>query len=187
MAQATRVCPECRKGYPARIPMCPEHGFDLVEADALATKTDDRTVTAAPPVTAATHVPDAAGAQPGSTAGSPTPAGGATPAGDPGPGVAVVLAGASFPVPPGRGLVLGRFEELQTAEALTPFDNVSRVHCRVFITGGSVFVEDLGSTNGTWVDGRRIAPNQPTRLTDAAALRLAADVMVTLTRTEEAC
>jgi pSer/pThr/pTyr-binding forkhead associated (FHA) protein len=34
---------------------------------------------------------------------------------------------------------------------------VSRVHCRVSVAeDGSVRVEDLESTNGTWIDGERI-------------------------------
>ena len=34
---------------------------------------------------------------------------------------------------------------------------VSRVHCRVTRTPQGVMVEDLGSTNGTWVNGQRIS------------------------------
>src|SRR5258708_18205022 len=33
---------------------------------------------------------------------------------------------------------------------------VSRVHCEVHVKGGSVRVVDLGSTNGTFVDGTRV-------------------------------
>ena len=33
---------------------------------------------------------------------------------------------------------------------------VSQVHCRSFIRDGSVFAADLGSTNGTWVNGQRL-------------------------------
>ena len=40
---------------------------------------------------------------------------------------------------------------------------VSRNHARVFEDGGTVFIEDLGSANGTFVDGERIA--EPTPLT----------------------
>jgi pSer/pThr/pTyr-binding forkhead associated (FHA) protein len=34
---------------------------------------------------------------------------------------------------------------------------VSRRHCLIIATGGDVVVRDLGSTNGTWVNGRRVA------------------------------
>jgi len=43
---------------------------------------------------------------------------------------------------------------------------VSQVHCRVFVRDGSVFVEDLGSTNGTWVNGARVVGQMPARLGD---------------------
>ncbi|WP_342381505.1 FHA domain-containing protein [Myxococcus stipitatus] len=40
---------------------------------------------------------------------------------------------------------------------------VSRTHARVFSEAGTVFIEDLGSANGTFVDGERIG--EPTALT----------------------
>jgi len=40
---------------------------------------------------------------------------------------------------------------------------VSQVHCRVFIRDGSSFAEDLGSTNGTWVNGSRAVGQMPAR------------------------
>lgn len=43
---------------------------------------------------------------------------------------------------------------------------VSQVHTRVFIRDGSLFVEDLGSTNGTWVNGSRAMGQMPARLGD---------------------
>ena len=43
---------------------------------------------------------------------------------------------------------------------------VSQVHTRVFIRDGSVFAEDLGSTNGTWVNGSRAVGQMAARLGD---------------------
>ena len=40
-------------------------------------------------------------------------------------------------------------------------DSVSRRHCEFFEESGGVFVRDVGSTNGTLLDGERIAPNTP--------------------------
>jgi pSer/pThr/pTyr-binding forkhead associated (FHA) protein len=40
---------------------------------------------------------------------------------------------------------------------------VSQVHTRVFRREGAVFVEDLGSTNGTWVNGTRAVGQMPGR------------------------
>ena len=43
---------------------------------------------------------------------------------------------------------------------------VSQVHARIFVRDGSVFAEDLGSTNGTWVNGSRAVGQMPARLGD---------------------
>ena len=43
---------------------------------------------------------------------------------------------------------------------------MSQVHARIFLRDGSVFVEDLGSTNGTWVNGTRAVGQMPARLGD---------------------
>jgi hypothetical protein len=52
---------------------------------------------------------------------------------------------------------------------------VSQVHARVFRQGSDVFVEDLGSTNGTFVDDERIT--SPTRLRRGGRLRIGNTVM----------
>ncbi|MFY2563021.1 FHA domain-containing protein [Corallococcus terminator] len=57
-------------------------------------------------------------------------------------------------------LKLGR---QQGCEVLLTEGGVSRTHARVFTESGGVFIEDLGSANGTFVDGERIA--EPTALT----------------------
>jgi ABC transport system ATP-binding/permease protein len=33
---------------------------------------------------------------------------------------------------------------------------VSRLHCRLTLNESALHVEDLGSTNGTWVNGRKV-------------------------------
>jgi pSer/pThr/pTyr-binding forkhead associated (FHA) protein len=43
---------------------------------------------------------------------------------------------------------------------------VSQVHTRVFVREGQAFVEDLGSTNGTWLNGVRAVGQMPARLGD---------------------
>jgi len=37
---------------------------------------------------------------------------------------------------------------------------VSRKHLRVFVEGKKIYVMDLGSRNGTWVDSKKIEPNE---------------------------
>lgn len=51
---------------------------------------------------------------------------------------------------------------------------VSRLHCRVALVDGAIVVEDLGSTNGTYVDGRPIRTR--TRLTEGSILRIGEQV-----------
>ncbi|PJF33808.1 MAG: hypothetical protein CUN57_01180, partial [Phototrophicales bacterium] len=38
---------------------------------------------------------------------------------------------------------------------------VSRVHCQLEIKDGQLHVTDLGSSNGTYVAGKRLVPHQP--------------------------
>ena len=55
-------------------------------------------------------------------------------------------------------LTIGRSEP---ADIVVADDVISRVHCRIEPHGDSLQVTDLGSTNGTFVDGRRIANSTP--------------------------
>lgn len=68
------------------------------------------------------------------------------------------LAGRRFPV--GMGLEIGREA---TGIALTGDPNASRRHASVVIGPSGLMVNDLGSTNGTFVDGQRVqsAPLRP--------------------------
>lgn len=43
---------------------------------------------------------------------------------------------------------------------------VSQVHCRLFMREDTLFVEDLGSTNGTWINGTRAQGQLPARIGD---------------------
>ena len=45
-------------------------------------------------------------------------------------------------------------------------DGASRQHCRLFVERGQTFVEDLGSRNGTKVNGKRIAGKTPLTAAD---------------------
>ncbi|MBP1635064.1 MAG: transporter ATP-binding/permease protein [Acidobacteria bacterium] len=67
----------------------------------------------------------------------------------------------TFRVTPGAARTLGRAAQ---ADFVVDATLVSRLHCR-FSAGaaGELEVEDLGSTNGTWVNGQRVerAPLAP--------------------------
>ncbi len=60
--------------------------------------------------------------------------------------------GASLPLPWPESLIgRGATASVRIADA-----SVSKNHARMFFSGGSLFVTDLSSTNGTYVNGRRI-------------------------------
>lgn len=39
---------------------------------------------------------------------------------------------------------------------------ISRRHCHLYPQNGLFWLEDLDSSNGTWLNGRRLEPNKPT-------------------------
>jgi hypothetical protein len=67
-------------------------------------------------------------------------------------------AGESFPL--GEELTVGR--GAGCAVVLTDDTFVSQVHARIFIRGNDPVLEDLGSTNGTLLNGERVV--EPVRL-----------------------
>lgn len=42
-----------------------------------------------------------------------------------------------------------------------PHESISRSHCTVQLNKGVFTITDLGSSNGTFIDGERLAPNKP--------------------------
>ncbi len=60
------------------------------------------------------------------------------------------------------GLTVGRHPAL--CERILADDSVSRRHFRIGIADGKLFVEDLNSLNGTFLDDRELPPFQPTPL-----------------------
>jgi pSer/pThr/pTyr-binding forkhead associated (FHA) protein len=68
--------------------------------------------------------------------------------------------------------VLGRGTE---ADIRLPDTGVSRKHADVQLAGGVVTVEDLGSTNGTLVNGRRVGRQD---LADGDVIRIGHSVLV---------
>jgi hypothetical protein len=78
------------------------------------------------------------------------------------------------------GCVLGRSGE--AASAFDSFRTVSRRHARVELRGGVWYAEDLSSTNGTWINGRRAEAGQPCPIKpgDTVALSRACELKVEL-------
>ena len=45
---------------------------------------------------------------------------------------------------------------------VAPFEGISRHHCQIDFQDGEIFVTDLASTNGVFIDGTRLEPNVKT-------------------------
>ncbi|MDX1524542.1 MAG: FHA domain-containing protein, partial [Anaerolineae bacterium] len=56
-------------------------------------------------------------------------------------------------------------------------NSISRQHARILRRGNSVLVEDSGSFNGTFVNGKKLDPYLPERLNDGDTLQLG-DVLI---------
>jgi DNA-binding winged helix-turn-helix (wHTH) protein len=91
--------------------------------------------------------------------------GGPAPAEAPADGACALVWGErEFPLVEGEN-VIGR---APGSRLPIPSAAVSRRHARIFVTRGQATLEDLGSKNGTFLDGARI--ERPTRLQDGAAV-----------------
>ena len=53
---------------------------------------------------------------------------------------------------------------------------VSRMHAQISIENEEVVVKDLYSGNGTYVNGRRLIPNEPKRLNNGDVITFAASL-----------
>jgi hypothetical protein len=87
----------------------------------------------------------------------------------PNPRVVVVRGGqvlSEHELPPDGEVLIGRTVQCQVA---IQDSTVSRMHARVYADGQAVYLEDLGSANGTFVDGERVMGT--VRLTDGQIVR----------------
>jgi pSer/pThr/pTyr-binding forkhead associated (FHA) protein len=61
--------------------------------------------------------------------------------------------GGEFPLKADKQVVIGRSSEL---DMVLVEDMVSRKHAKITVGGGKIVIEDLGSTNGTFVNGEKV-------------------------------
>jgi len=121
---------------------------------------------------AAPAAPAAApGAQPAAEAAAPTP-----PA--LGPCLAVVASGAEIPLPAKDEILIGREDPVSGIFPdidLTPHGGeeggVSRRHARIVVEGGTFYIVDQNSTNFTYVNRQRLAPDTRQQLKDGDDIR----------------
>ena len=73
-------------------------------------------------------------------------------------GLEGTCAGRVVSIPADRPLRVGR-EQGEGMLTLTS-SSVSRTHCELFMQNGRMIVRDLGSSNGTWLNGKRLESNR---------------------------
>lgn len=75
--------------------------------------------------------------------------------------------GGEFPLKMDRQVVIGRSSDL---DMVLVEDMVSRKHAKITFNAGRITIEDLGSTNGTFVNGIRLS--QPRKLKPGDIVRV---------------
>jgi hypothetical protein len=88
---------------------------------------------------------------------------------------------------PAGGIQIGRgLPPLYSNDNAREFEQVSGRHARIFWGAeNTLYIEDLSSTNGTYVDGHKLAPGCPTPIIPGQPLQLAEDVEIQLLELNE--
>ncbi|BAJ27084.1 MULTISPECIES: FHA domain-containing protein [Kitasatospora] len=171
-------CPESAEpGY------CPVHVFEALEAyqppQARPEPHPAERRPEPPAETSAEPPAETSGAAP--TASAPTRKVVVRPAA---PRLALVFAGTMLPLHPGRTLAIGRDDpDCAAVPGLAGLDQLSRHHARLRWIDGVPHVEDLASTNGTFLDGCPV--EGPTPVGPGDRLRFALDIDVQLIEIDE--
>jgi hypothetical protein len=146
---------------PAGPPTCPACGTEVEEGDTFCSTCGY----ALKPVPAAVPATEA----PAPAPSAPAPAG---------PRLVVAASGAEIPLQAGEELFVGREDPVSGVYPdvdLTPHGGedggVSRRHARLIVEGGSYFVEDLDSTNFTFVNKKKVAPKTRQQVQDGDEIR----------------
>ncbi len=80
--------------------------------------------------------------------------------------------GGEFPLRPDRQLIIGRSSEL---DMVLVEDMVSRKHAKISWQAGKPTIEDLGSTNGTFVNGEKIL--KPSRIKEGDRILIGTSIL----------
>lgn len=80
-----------------------------------------------------------------------------------------------------KNMIIGRDRSFSSlAPQLTPYKDISRIHAQIRLMNGEFYLYDLYSTNGTFVEDKRISADEPVRLQKGAQVRFARDLKVTI-------
>lgn len=91
----------------------------------------------------------------------------------------VVSSGAAIALPSSAQVLIGRADPVSKFYPdvdMTPYGalehGVGRRHVRLFVQGAQIMIEDQDSTNGTLINGQKIAPRQPQPLREGDMVQL---------------
>ena len=96
-----------------------------------------------------------------------------------GPRLVVTASGAEIPLPAKEEILIGRedpvsgiFPEVDMTPHGGDEGGISRRHARIRVDGGMYFIEDLDSTNYTYVNKQKLVPKTPQVVSDGDEIRL---------------
>ncbi|MFG1770720.1 FHA domain-containing protein [Nocardia salmonicida] len=92
--------------------------------------------------------------------------------------IELTACGVRHPLQDGNQLALGRDEDYPTATTFRDYTNVSRYHAVLRYQSGRLYVTDTESTNGTFINGTKIAARTEYEIRPGQQLRLGADVPI---------
>jgi pSer/pThr/pTyr-binding forkhead associated (FHA) protein len=167
------VCPNCQNQEVVGTLFCGECGAQLIGVDGSLTKAIQTGSTN--PLTERANRPKSSPLAPPITGGAIS--------------LHILDAGQILPLAGREDFTLGRSSDGQTIlpdidlSAYRAYEKgVSRLHASIKTGGGQVLVTDLGSVNGTRVNGKKILPNQPQPLSHGDILTLGKLKVQILTR-----
>ena len=80
-------------------------------------------------------------------------------------------AGKKYLCKDGQAFTIGR-DTRGNAIGVPECKYVGTVHCRIEVSGGRLYITDLSSRNGTYLDGQRLSANQPIHALNASIIQL---------------
>ena len=93
-----------------------------------------------------------------------------------------------LPLPPKTEIIIGRsdadqgvFPDIDLGSQGSASNSVSRRHARLLAQAGQVFIDDLKSTNSTYLNQIRVEPGQPVLLKNGDEIRLGGITLVYFT------